>query len=416
MKVARQPATDSSSHQLPVDRSTFDQLMVPVYAPSQVLPVRGQGLRLYDQGGECYLDFTSGIGVTSLGHGHEAVVKALVDQAHALWHISNGFTNEPVLRLASALTEATFAEQAFFCNSGAEANEAALKLARKQAGTDKRRIISCQQSFHGRTFFTVSVGGQPKYQDGFGPLPAKIDHIPFNDPVAAADAIRDDVCAVIVEPVLGEGGIVPASAQFLRVLRERCNATGALLIFDEVQCGLGRIGSLYAYQQYGITPDILTTAKALGNGFPIGAMLTTKNIAKHFSVATHGTTFGGNPLAAAVALAVVTAINDAAFLARVQVAHQRLWSGLEKLVARFPQAFDHIRGKGLMLGVALSRAAKGKAKEFQKLTEKHKLLVLSAGLDVVRLLPALVVSDAEIDEALEKLTRAAEAFVVTLPR
>jgi len=289
----------------PVDRSTFDQVMVPTYAPSTLLPVRALGLDLWAQDGKRYLDFTGGIAVNGLGHANPAIVAALREQAEKLWHVGNGYTNEPVLRLALALTEATFAERAFFCNSGAEANEAAFKLARKYAhgkfGPSKSRIVSCLNSFHGRTLFTVSVGGQAKYTEGYEPLPPDIDHIPFNDIAAARAAIGSDVCAVVVEPVQGEGGVLPADPAYLQALRELCDANGALLIFDEVQCGMGRTGDLFAYMGYGVTPDILTVAKALGNGYPIGAMLTTTEIASAFSVGAHGTTYGGNPLAAAVA-------------------------------------------------------------------------------------------------------------------
>jgi predicted acetylornithine/succinylornithine family transaminase len=293
---------DSTATVRSVTRQTFDQVLVPTYAPAAMVPVRAQGLDLWDQQGKQYLDFTAGIAVTSLGHAHPVLVEALTRQINLLWHLGNGYTNEPVLRLALALTEATFAERAFFCNSGAEANEAAFKLARKYAhtkfGPAKSRIISCVNSFHGRTLFTVTVGGQPKYTEGFEPLPQQIDHIPFNDIAAARAAIKDDVCAVVVEPVQGEGGVVPASLEYLKELRALCDQTGALLIFDEVQCGMGRTGKLFAYMGYGVTPDILTSAKALGNGYPIGAMLTTDALAATLSVGTHGTTYGGNPLAA----------------------------------------------------------------------------------------------------------------------
>ncbi len=398
----------------PVSRLTFDEVMVPTYAPSAMVPVRAQGLDLWDQQGKQYLDFTAGIAVTSLGHSHPAVVAALRAQADQLWHVGNGYTNEPVLQLARALTEATFADQAFFCNSGAEANEAAFKLARKYAhakfGPAKSRIVSCVNSFHGRTLFTVSVGGQPKYTEGFEPLPPELSHIPFNDIDAARKAIGDDVCAVVIEPVQGEGGVLPASREYLQALRELCDATGALLIFDEVQCGMGRTGSLFAYMGYGVTPDILTSAKALGNGYPVGAMLTTDAIAKAFSVGAHGTTYGGNPLAATVALTVLQTINTPVFLARVQQAAARLVSELDGLVRDYPQVFSQVRGSGLMLGVVLADAWRGKAKDITKAAEEQGLMLLIAGPDVVRLLPALVVTDAQIEEAVVRLRRALEAL------
>ena len=397
----------------PMVRADFDALMVPTYQPSVVIPARGDGVWIDDTHGQRFLDFTSGIGVTSLGHAHPAVMAALHEQAPRLWHVGNGYTNAPVLRLARTLTSLTFADRIFVANSGAEANEAALKLARRHASARnpaRTRIVSCLQSFHGRTLFTVSVGGQPKYTEGFEPLPPGIRHVPFNDLAAADAAIDDEVCAVIVEPVQGEGGVLPATPEYLQALRRWCDERGALLIFDEVQCGLGRTGHLYAYQQYGVTPDILTTAKALGNGFPIGAMLTRADIAAAFGPGSHGTTYGGNPLACAVAQAVVSTIAEPGFLERARRAASRLWNGLEALCARWPALFKQVRGSGLMLGLVLADERRGRAKEFVKLAERHHLLTLIAGPDVVRLLPALVVSDAEIDEALVRLQACAREF------
>ena len=387
----------------PVTRQTFDEVLVPTYAPAAMVPVRGAGLDLWDQNGKHYLDFTSGIAVASLGHCNPAVVEALTRQANTLWHLGNGYTNEPVLRLATALTEATFADRAFFCNSGAEANEAALKLARKYAhtkfGAHKSRIVSCYQSFHGRTLFTVSVGGQSKYTEGFEPLPPAIEHVTYNDIESARAAIGDDVCAVIVEPLQGEGGVVPGDKAFLQELRDLCTKTGALLIFDEVQCGMGRTGELFHYMTYGITPDILTSAKALGNGYPIGAMLTTDELAKTLGVGTHGTTYGGNPLAATVALTVLDTINQPVFLARVKEASAKLRSTMEKLVADYSQVFTLVRGAGLLLGLVVTDGWKGRSKDIQRAAEANGLMVLIAGMDVVRLAPALIVTDAQIAEA-----------------
>ena len=394
---------DSSVTTRPVTRATFDEVIVPTYAPAQMVPVRAAGLDLWDQNGKHYLDFTSGIAVASLGHCNPVVVEALTKQANTLWHLGNGYTNEPVLRLALALTEATFADRAFFCNSGAEANEAALKLARKAAhakfGDRKPRIVSCLNSFHGRTLFTVSVGGQAKYTEGFEPLPPSIDHIPYNDIEAAKAAIGDDVCAVIVEPVQGEGGVMPGNPEYLKTLRGLCDKHNAVLIFDEVQCGMGRTGSLFAYQGYGVTPDVLTSAKALGNGYPIGAMLTTDELAKHLAVGTHGTTYGGNPLAATVALTVLETINQPAFLARVKEASEKLIGKLEGLVRDFPQVFSAVRGAGLLLGMVVAEPFKGRSKDIQRAAEAQGLMILIAGTDVVRFAPALVVADAQIDEA-----------------
>ncbi len=395
---------------LPVTRQTFDEVLVPTYAPAAMVPVRAAGLDLWDQSGKHYLDFTSGIAVTALGHCHPQVVEALTRQANTLWHLGNGYTNEPVLRLATALTEATFADRAFFCNSGAEANEAAFKLARKYAhgkfGAHKSRIVSCLQSFHGRTLFTVSVGGQPKYTEGFEPLPAAIDHIPYNDIDAARAAIGDDVCAVVVEPLQGEGGVVPGKAEYLKELRALCDQTGALLIFDEVQSGMGRTGELFAYMGYGVTPDILTSAKALGNGYPIGAMLTTNELAATLAVGTHGTTYGGNPLAATVALTVLDIIKQPPFLARVKQASAKLVATMQKLIGDYPQVFTEVRGAGLLLGLVVADAFKGRSKDIQKAAEAQGLMVLIAGTEVLRLAPALIVSDAQIAEA-DRLLRVA---------
>ncbi|HXA48526.1 MAG TPA: acetylornithine/succinylornithine family transaminase [Burkholderiaceae bacterium] len=397
-----------------VGRSTFDEVIVPTYAPSNLVPVRAKGLDLWAQDGKRYLDFTAGIAVTGLGHANPAIVAALQEQSETLWHVGNGYTNEPVLRLAKALTEATFADRAFFCNSGAEANEAAFKLARKYAhgkfGASKSRIVSCLNSFHGRTLFTVSVGGQAKYTEGFEPLPPELNHIPFNDIAAARAAIGDDVCAVVVEPVQGEGGVMPANPAYLKALRELCDATGALLIFDEVQCGMGRTGDLFAYMGYGVTPDILTVAKALGNGYPVGAMLTTNEIASAFSVGTHGTTYGGNPLAASVALKVTQTINTPEFLARVKQASALLWKSLQAIQTDYAHIIAEVRGSGLMIGIVLKEAYAGRAKEISKAAEAQGLMILIAGPDVVRLLPALIVSDEQIKEADRLLRLALDAF------
>lgn len=401
---------DSTVTTRPVTRQTFDEVLVPTYAPAAMVPVRASGLDLWDQNGKHYLDFTSGIAVTALGHCNPVIVEALTKQANTLWHLGNGYTNEPVLRLGLALTEATFADRAFFCNSGAEANEAALKLARKHAhakfGEHKSRIVSCFSSFHGRTLFTVSVGGQSKYTEGFEPLPPAIDHIEYNSIESARAAIGDDVCAVIVEPIQGEGGVLPGDKAFLQELRNLCDKTGAVLIFDEVQSGMGRTGHLFAYQGYGITPDILTSAKALGNGYPVAAMLTTNELAASLGVGSHGTTYGGNPLAATVALTVLDTINQPAFLARVKEASAKMVAMLEGLTKDYPTILSTVRGSGLLLGVVVADAWKGKSKDIQKAAEAQGLMVLIAGTDVVRFAPALVVTDAQIAEA-ERLLRAA---------
>ena len=396
----------------PVTRADFDQYMVPNYAPAQWLPVRGQGSRLWDQHGRDYLDLAAGIAVTSLGHCHPAMVKALTEQAQQLWHVSNTLTNEPALRLARKLVDATFAERVFFCNSGAEANEAAFKLARKVASDrDPARdeIIAASNSFHGRTLFTVSVGGQPKYSEGFGPRPQAISHVPYNDIAALRAAVSARTCAIVVEPVQGEGGVLPASREYLQAARELADAHGALLIFDEVQTGVGRTGALYAYQQYGVTPDILTSAKGLGGGFPIGAMLTTTEIAKHFSVGTHGTTYGGNPLACAVAEAVIDTVNTAEVQANVTARAAQLRTGLEALNAELG-LFAEVRGMGLLLGAVLADRYTGRAGEVVAKAAEAGVIVLQAGPNVVRFAPSLVIGEDEVSEALGRLGSALQAF------
>ena len=396
----------------PVTRADFDQYMVPNYAPAQWLPVRGQGSRLWDQHGRDYLDLAAGIAVTSLGHCHPAMVKALTEQAQQLWHVSNTLTNEPALRLARKLVDATFAERVFFCNSGAEANEAAFKLARKVASDrDPARdeIIAASNSFHGRTLFTVSVGGQPKYSEGFGPRPQAISHVPYNDIAALRAAVSARTCAIVVEPVQGEGGVLPASREYLQAARELADAHGALLIFDEVQTGVGRTGALYAYQQYGVTPDILTSAKGLGGGFPIGAMLTTSEIAQHFSVGTHGTTYGGNPLACAVAEAVIDTVNTAEVQANVTARAAQLRAGLEALNAELG-LFAEVRGMGLLLGAVLADRYTGRAGEVVAKAAEAGVIVLQAGPNVVRFAPSLVIGEDDVSEALGRLGSALQAF------
>jgi succinylornithine transaminase family protein len=369
-----------------VNRQTFNEVMVPNYAPADIIPVRGQGSRIWDQQGREYLDFACGIAVTALGHCHPKVVKALTDQANRLWHLSNVMTNEPALRLAKKLTELSFAERVFFCNSGGEANEAAFKLARKWGNNqspDKNEIISFYNAFHGRTLFTVSVGGQEKYTKGFEPLPGNITHLPFNDLDALEDHISAKTCAVVLEPVQGEGGILPATDAFIKGVRALCDLHNVLLIFDEVQTGNGRCGSLFAYQQLGVTPDVLTTAKGLGGGFPIGAMLTTAKIAETLAFGTHGSTYGGNPLGCAVAEAVLDEVTSADIAANIKARSQQLREGLTALAKKFG-VFDGVRGMGLLLGAPMSAAWKGRAKDVVNAALRQGLWVLIAGPDVPR--------------------------------
>ena len=398
-----------SVEQAPVQRADFDQVMVPNYAPAAFIPVRGAGSRVWDQAGRELIDFAGGIAVNVLGHAHPALVGALTEQANTLWHVSNVFTNEPALRLAKKLVDSTFAERVFFCNSGAEANEAAFKLARRVAhdrfGSEKYEIIAALNSFHGRTLFTVNVGGQSKYSDGFGPKITGITHVPFNDLDALKAAISDKTCAVVLEPIQGEGGVLPAEQAYLQGARELCDQHNALLVFDEVQTGMGRTGELFAYMHYGVTPDILTSAKSLGGGFPIAAMLTTEALAKHLVVGTHGTTYGGNPLACAVGNAVIDVINTPEVLQGVKARHDLFKTRLEQIGQQYG-LFTQVRGMGLLLGCVLNDAWKGRAKDIFNAAEKENLMILQAGPDVVRFAPSLVVDEADIGEGLNRFERA----------
>ena len=399
----------------PVTRATFDDVMVPNYAPGGFVPVRGLGARVWDQAGREYIDLAGGIAVSSVGHAHPAMIRALTGQAEKLWHVANVLTNEPAMRLAKHLCELTFAERVFFANSGAEANEAALKLARKYAcdhfpknalpegklESDKNEIISFTDSFHGRTLFTVTVGGQPKYTQGFAPLPQGITHLPFNDLAAVRKHISANTCAVIVEPVQGESGVLPASREFLNGLRELCDAHHALLIFDEVQSGAGRTGPLYAYMECGVTPDILTSAKGIGGGFPIGVMLTTEKIAGSFNVGAHGSTYGGNPLGCAVAEAVLNIITAPETRTNIAARTAQMFAGLHSLNKKY-RLFTEIRGSGLWFGCELIPQWHGRAKEFVKMAEKHGLMILVAGTNVIRLAPSLLITAADVEQGLSR--------------
>lgn len=394
-----------------ITRENFDEWMMPVYAPAPFIPVRGEGSRLWDQQGKEYIDFAGGIAVNALGHAHPALREALNDQASKFWHTGNGYTNEPVLRLAKKLIDATFAERIFFCNSGAEANEAALKLARKYAhdrfGSQKSGIVAFKNAFHGRTLFTVSAGGQPAYSQDFAPLPPDIRHAVYNDLDSASQLIDDNTCAVIVEPVQGEGGVVPATNAFLQGLRELCDRHNALLIFDEVQTGVGRTGELYAYMHYGVTPDLLTTAKALGGGFPIGALLATERCASVMTVGTHGTTYGGNPLATAVAGKLLEIVNTPEVLNGVKQRHDWFVERIDAINERFG-LFSEIRGLGLLIGCVLNAEFAGKAKLISQEAAVAGVMVLIAGANVVRFAPALNVSEEEIATGLDRFALACE--------
>ena len=392
-----------------VSRADFDEVMALTYAPAQMVPVRGAGSRVWDQEGREYIDLAGGIATNCLGHCHPVLVEALQRQGALLWHVSNVYTNEPVLRLARKLVAATFAERVFICNSGAEANEAALKLARRYAvdhhGPHKDQIIACQQAFHGRTFFTVTAGGQAQYSDGFGPKPQGIDHVPFNDLAALEALISERTCAVIVEPLQGEGGVMPATAEYLQGVRALCDKYQALLIFDEVQTGFGRTGELYAYMGYGVTPDILSSAKGLGGGFPIGAMLTTHAIAASFKPGVHGTTFGGNPLACAVAGAALEMVNTAALLDGVKAREAWIRAHLQRINERFG-IFETVRGKGCLIGAVLAPAWHGRARDFLSAAIGEGLMLLVAGPNVLRFAPALNIPEADLAEGMTRLEQA----------
>lgn len=398
---------------LAVTRQNFNDWMVPVFAPANFILVRGQGSHVWDQNDKQYIDFAGGIAVNALGHAHPVAVQALTEQATQFWHIGNGYTNEPVLRLAKQLVENTFADKVFFCNSGAEANEAALKLARKvgllSGHANKNQIVAFKNAFHGRTLFTVTAGGQPKYSQDFAPLPEGIQHTAFNDLEQAKAVINENTCAVIVEPIQGEGGVLPADLEFLKGLRQLCDEHGAVLIFDEVQTGVGRTGSLYAYMNTGVTPDILTTAKALGGGFPIGAMITTNQYANMYAVGDHGTTYGGNPLACAVANAVFEFINTPEVLEGVQQRFDYFVTGLNKINAKF-NVFEQIRGQGLLIGCVLKAEHAGQAKNIVNLAGEQGLLALVAGPNVVRFTPSLIIPFEDIDEGLSRFEQALEKF------
>ncbi|MHA7879790.1 MAG: aspartate aminotransferase family protein [Saccharospirillum sp.] len=397
-----------------VTREQFDDVMVPNYAPGKVIPVRGEGSRIWDQVGREYIDFAGGIAVNALGHAHPALVEALTTQGQKLWHLANVMTNEPAIKLAKKLTDLTFADKVFFCNSGAEANEAALKLARRHAylnhGPEKNEIISTLSSFHGRTLFTVSVGGQPKYKEGFEPTPGGISHVPYNDLAAMEAQISDKTAAIIVEPIQGEGGVTPGKQAYLEGLRALCDKHNALLIFDEVQSGVGRTGALYAYQKFGVTPDILTTAKALGGGFPIGAMLTTDECAKSLGIGTHGSTYGGNPLACSVSLAVLDTLTAPGVLEAVETKAERVRAGLQAINERF-HLFKEVRGMGLLIGAELTSDWEGRAKDFLGAALDEGLMLLIAGPNVLRMTPSLIIPDADIDEGLARLEKAVAKVV-----
>jgi len=390
---------------------------LPVYRPRDVILDRGAGARVWDRDGRDYVDFGAGIAVNALGHCDPDLVAALTQQAGKLWHASNVFYTEPPLRLAEELVRAAgFAERVFLCNSGAEANEAAIKLVRKWAAAngrapERRVIVTFRGSFHGRTLAAVTATAQPKYQEGYEPLPGGFRYAAFNDADGLAEAFAPgDVAAVLLEPVQGEGGVLPAAPGFLAHVRDLCDRHGALLVLDEIQCGMGRTGTLFAHTQDSIVPDIVTLAKALGCGFPIGAMLAGPKVAEVMQFGAHGTTFGGNPMGAAVARVALRKLGSPEVLANVLRQSQALREGLAAIQADL-NLFAEVRGRGLMLGAVLADAYKGRAGEILDHAAAHGLLLLQAGPDVLRFVPPLTISDVEMTEGLHRLEAALRSFL-----
>lgn len=397
-----------------ITRKTFDEVMFPCYTPMNMVIKKAHGSYVFDNEGNKYVDLTSGIAVNCLGHTPDGVQKVIKKTCKNLIHVSNIFCNEYTLSLAKKLTSLTGYDKVFFVNSGAEANETALKLARRVAfddyGAEKNEIISFVNSFHGRTFFSVTVGGQESYSDGFGPKPAAITHIPYNDIATFEKTISDKTCAVILEPIQGEGGIIKADDAFLVKVREQCDKFHAALIFDEVQTGVARSGTLYAYEQTPVKPDILTSAKGLASGLPIGAVLTYDNFAKHFVPGTHGSTFGGNALACSVGCYVLDKVSDKKFLENVKATSEYIKAAIRKLDEKH-HVFDDVRGEGLLMGLVLNKKYSGKSGALQKECFKHKLLTLTAHGDVLRLAPALNIKKSVVDEAMKLLDKALTDFV-----
>jgi len=385
--------------------------VLPTYNRAPLSFVKGEGSWLFAEDGRRYLDLGSGIAVNALGHAHPALVQTLTEQAQKLWHVSNVYTIPEQERLAKLLTENTFADTVFFTNSGTETAELAIKMARKHhydAGHPERvEIVAFEGAFHGRSTGAIAAAGSEKMVKGFGPLMPGFRHLKWprtdEDHAAIRAAITDKTCAVIIEPVQGEGGIRPVPDQCLKGLRDLCDQTGTLLIFDEVQCGMGRTGRLFAHEWAGVTPDIMMVAKGIGGGFPLGAVLATESAASGMTAGTHGSTYGGNPLGCAVGAKVTEIIADPAFLAEVARKGALMRQGLESLVARHPQVFEAVRGEGLMLGLKCKPAPT----EVVKAGYEAGVLTVAAADNVLRLLPALNIPDADIAEALNRLDQAA---------
>ena len=386
--------------------------LMPVYPRCGVRPVRGEGVYLYGEDGERYLDFASGIAVNALGHGHPKLVKAIADQAATLMHTSNLYGSPQGEHLAQRLVDHTFADTVFFTNSGAEAVECAIKTARRyhyaNGNPQRHDLITFDTAFHGRTLGAISATNQAKMRDGFEPLLPGFKYATFNDLDGALALIDEHTAGFLVEPIQGEGGIRPASEEFLRGLRAACDEHGLLLVLDEVQAGYGRTGKFFAHELYGITPDIMAVAKGIGGGFPLGACLATAEAAKGMVFGTHGSTYGGNPLAMAAGEAVLDVILEEGFLDQVARMGERLRASLEQLIPNHDHLFDHVRGHGLMLGIKL----KSDSRRFvAHCRDQHGLLLVAAGENVVRVLPPLVIDESHIAECVEKLSEAARVYV-----
>jgi acetylornithine/N-succinyldiaminopimelate aminotransferase len=384
--------------------------IMPTYARADIAFERGEGVWLYAENGKRYLDFGGGIAVSSVGHSHPHLVKALVDQAQKLWHSSNVYKIPDGERLAKRLVEHTFADVVFFTNSGAEALEGAIKTARKFHATnghpERYRIITFEGAFHGRTLATIAAGGQKKYLEGFGPKVEGFDQVPFGDHKALEAAITSETAGILVEPIQGEGGIRVVPTQCLRGLRELCDKHGLLLIFDEVQSGVSRTGKFFAHEWAGITPDIMAVAKGIGGGFPMGAFLATSDAAKGMTAGTHGTTYGGNPLAMAVGNAVMDLVTDPKMLAHVEQVSLLLKQRLAELKDRYPSVIAEIRGKGLLMGIRTVITNTDLVAELRE----HELLTIGAGDNVVRLLPPLIITEADVAEAIKRIDAACHAI------
>jgi acetylornithine aminotransferase/acetylornithine/N-succinyldiaminopimelate aminotransferase len=365
--------------------------------------VRGEGCRLIDDDGIEYLDFLAGIAVCSLGHCHPAVTKAVCRQAAELTHVSNLFHTRPQIELAELLVDNSFADKVFMGNSGAEANEAAIKLARIHSGAGRYEVISLTGSFHGRTLATVAATGQPKFHQGFEPLPAGFVHANFGDPGEVERLINEKTCAIICEPLQGESGVRPLSREYLQALRSLCDKHKLLMIIDEVQTGIGRTGTLFAHEQLGVIPDIMTIAKALGNGLPIGAMLTTNEIGSSFGVGSHASTFGGNPVAAAAGVAVLKTMLANDFFKKVGETSAYLVKQLEQTAYKFPELASGVRGMGLLIGLILTEKGIGYGADIVNKLFEQGVLINFAGMKVLRFIPPLTVSKEEIDSMINRL-------------